>query len=419
MWKLLSYLSVPGACHGNDLCFIKGRCVPETRQSSEPYSPWILVENSGHIFSAECTCVAGNGSCKHVVALLFGIIDHVISMEDRSTIGVTDTAAYWDKPRKVCRPIAVNDLDIRFDMNLPDKARPSVDSGYLPLKSATLDQRAIEKGIMKVLKQSQTAAVALYTLSDSDSESDVSMLVEDTPLNIIELLAKHGQENLSIEDSYINQVRELTWGQSNNLMWHYQRKCRLTASNFYSAFHYRGNSTENYIVKSILGKYQFTSKSVEYGKSQEPVARGKYIEYMSSRHPSFQCSETGIFVYKDFPYLAASPDGVTECKCCGKGLLEIKCPFSFQNEISQVAMSKNSSCISAHGKYELKKKLSSPYYVQMLGQMAIGNFSFCDFVLYTKKDIHVERVHYSSADWELLSDKLKSFYTCFVLPNLV
>lgn len=304
-------------------------------------------------------------------------------------------------------------------MNLPDKARPSVDSGYLPLKSATLDQRAIEKGIMKVLKQSQTAAVALYTLSDSDSESDVSMLVEDTPLNIIELLAKHGQENLSIEDSYINQVRELTWGQSNNLMWHYQRKGRLTASNFYSAFHYRGNSTENYIVKSILGKYQFTSKSVEYGKSQEPVARGKYIEYMSSRHPSFQCSETGIFVYKDFPYLAASPDGVTECKCCGKGLLEIKCPFSFQNEISQVAMSKNSSCISAHGKYELKKNLSSPYYVQMLGQMAIGNFSFCDFVLYTKKDIHVERVHYSSADWELLSDKLKSFYTCFVLPNLV
>ncbi|XP_055997434.1 uncharacterized protein LOC125669461 [Ostrea edulis] len=145
MWKLLSYLSVPGACHGNDLCFIKGRCVPETRQSSEPYSPWILVENSGHIFSAECTCVAGDGSCKHVVALLFGIIDHVISMEDRSTIGVTDTAAYWDKPRKVCRPIAVNDLDIRFDMNLPDKARPSVDSGYLPLKSATLDQRAIER----------------------------------------------------------------------------------------------------------------------------------------------------------------------------------------------------------------------------------------------------------------------------------
>ena len=237
-------------------------------------------------------------------------------------------------------------------MKIPDKPRPSEESGYLPLKPTSLDQKAIEKSIFKVLKDSQTPAVALYTLSDSeDSETDVARLVEDTPLNIIELLAKHGQENLRIDDTYIHKVEELTRGQSANLMWNYQRKGRLTASNFYSAFHYRGNSTDNYIVKSILGKYQFTSKSVEYGKAQEPVASRKYIDYMSSRHTSFQCSETGILVYKDFPYFAASPDGITECKCCGRGLLEIKCPFSLQHEISQVAMSKNSSCILVDGKY--------------------------------------------------------------------
>ncbi|XP_022298918.2 uncharacterized protein LOC111107831 isoform X1 [Crassostrea virginica] len=405
---------------GDGLCYIKGKCVPETKQSSSPYCPWILVENTGHIISAECTCVAGDGSCKHVVALLFGLADHVVSMEDRTVIGVTDAESYWNKPRKVSRPVAAHDLDIRSDMKIPDKPRPSEESGYLPLNPTSLDQKAIEKSIFKVLKDSQTPAVALYTLSDSeDSETDVARLVEDTPLNIIELLAKHGQENLRIDDTYIHKVEELTRGQSANLMWNYQRKGRLTASNFYSAFHYRGNSTDNYIVKSILGKYQFTSKSVEYGKAQEPVASRKYIDYMSSRHTSFQCSETGILVYKDFPYFAASPDGITECKCCGRGLLEIKCPFSLQHEISQVAMSKNSSCILVDGKYELKKNLSSPYYVQMLGQMAIGHFSFCDFVLYTQKDIYVERIQYSSADWELLSDNLKRFYTHYVLPNIV
>lgn len=99
----------------------------------------------------------------------------------------------------------------------------------------------------------------------------MSMLVEDTPLNIIDLLAKHGQDNLSVDHTYIHEVKELTRGQSANLMWQYQRKGRLTASNFYSAFHYRSTSTDNYIVKNIMGKYQFTSKSVEYGKSQEPV----------------------------------------------------------------------------------------------------------------------------------------------------
>lgn len=299
---------------GDGLFFIKGKCVPETKQSCSPYCPWILLEEAGHVVSAECTCIAADGSCKHVIALLFGLADHVVTMEDRTTIGVTDAAAYWDKPRKVSRPVVAHELDIRSDMHTPDKARPSEDSGYLPLRSRTLDQRAIQKGLVKVLKDSQTAAVALYTLSDfDDSESDMSMLVEDTPLNISDLLAKHVQENLSVDHTYIHEVKELTRGQSANLMWQYQRKGRLTASNFYSAFHYRGTSTDNYIVKNFMGKYKFTSKSVECGKSQEPVARGKYIEYMASRHTSFHCSETGIFVYKDFPYLAASPDGVTEC----------------------------------------------------------------------------------------------------------
>lgn len=130
-----------------------------------------------------------------------------------------------------------------------------------------------------------------------DSESDVSMLVDDTPLNIINLFAKHCQEYLSVDQTYIYEVNELTQGQSANLMWLYKRKGRLTASNFYSASHYRGTTTDNYIVRIIEGKYQFISKSVEYGKSQEPVARGRYIEYMASRHSSFHCSETGILVY--------------------------------------------------------------------------------------------------------------------------
>ncbi|XP_065944675.1 uncharacterized protein [Magallana gigas] len=396
-----------------------GKCVPETRQSSDPYIPWILVEKSGHIFSAECTCVAGDGSCKHVVALSFGIIDHITSMEDRSSIGVTDTAAYWDKPRKVCRPVPVHDLDIRTVVNVPDKPRPSEDSGYLPLKSSDFDMESLEKNIVQVLKKSKTLAVALYTMSDSDDDNDMSMCIEDTPKNIIDLVAMLGQENVKVDDSYVKKVNEFTKGQSINLMWQYQRKGRLTASNFFKAYHYRGDKADNYIVRSIMGQYNFTSKSVEYGKINESVAREKYVDHMTCFHPSFKCSETGIFVFKDFPFLAASPDGISECKCCGKGLVEIKCPYSSQNETCQVAMSKNSSCAIVNGNYVLKKSISSSYYVQMLGQMAVCKLSYCDFVLYTQKDIYVERVNFSQADWELLFEKLKSFYVQYVLPKLV
>jgi len=35
----------------------------------------------------------------------------------------------------------------------------------------------------------------------------------------------------------------------------------------------------------------------------------------------------GLFVNTDFPHLGASPDGLIPCKCCGEGLLQIKCPY--------------------------------------------------------------------------------------------
>lgn len=44
----------------------------------------------------------------------FGLADHVVTMQDKTTIGVTDAAAYLDKPRKVSRPVEANDLDIRL-----------------------------------------------------------------------------------------------------------------------------------------------------------------------------------------------------------------------------------------------------------------------------------------------------------------
>lgn len=44
----------------------------------------------------------------------FGLADHVVTMQDKTTIGVTDAAAYLDKPRKVSRHVEANDLDIRL-----------------------------------------------------------------------------------------------------------------------------------------------------------------------------------------------------------------------------------------------------------------------------------------------------------------
>ena len=31
--------------------------------------------------------------------------------------------------------------------------------------------------------------------------------------------------------------------------------------------------------------------------------------------------------------MGASPDGIVQCDCCGKGVVEIKCPFSCRDKM--------------------------------------------------------------------------------------
>lgn len=38
----------------------------------------------------------------------------------------------------------------------------------------------------------------------------------------------------------------------------------------------------------------------------------------------------------DHPHLAASPDGVWSCSCCGSGTLEIKCPFKYKDSLDGI-----------------------------------------------------------------------------------
>lgn len=41
-----------------DFSYIKEFCVPETRQSADPYVNWVLVHKDGWIRSGGCTCMA-------------------------------------------------------------------------------------------------------------------------------------------------------------------------------------------------------------------------------------------------------------------------------------------------------------------------------------------------------------------------
>ena len=66
-----------------------------------------------------------------------------------------------------------------------------------------------------------------------------------------------------------------------------------------------------------------------------------------------------------------------------------------------------------------KLKHTHNYYYQVQGQLAITGRLWCDFIIYTAKDICVERILFDSEFWSSMEAKLVDFYINCVLPLIV
>lgn len=68
-------------------------------------------------------------------------------------------------------------------------------------------------------------------------------------------------------------------------------------------------------------------KALKYGREMVPIACETYKSYMKKGHKNVVFSNCGIFIDSVRPYLAASPDLIVSCSCCGDGVAEFKCPM--------------------------------------------------------------------------------------------
>ncbi len=128
----------------------------------------------------------------------------------------------------------------------------------------------------------------------------------------------------------------------------------------------------------------------------------------------------GRFVSIDEPWLAASPDGViVNCKDSNiVGLLEVKCPFSAKSKtISEVACKSATFFLeSADESCQLKHRHN--YYFQIQCQLFCVNCEWCDLVVKTEMDVHIERIYRDKKWWSLQLDKLRTFYFDSLLAEL-
>ena len=151
--------------------------------------------------------------------------------------------------------------------------------------------------------------------------------------------------------------------------------------------------------------------ATNYGKESEEIAFECYVEQMKHIHEGFEASTTGLHINEKFPFLGASPDGLTKCSCCTEklGLLEIKCPKSCEKKsLATYLIKKNGPFKDG----QINKK--HDYYFQM--QMTVTERSF--FVWTSVETTHV-CVQRDETFCKQLETKLEKVFLQQILPELV
>ena len=157
---------------------------------------------------------------------------------------------------------------------------------------------------------------------------------------------------------------------------------------------------KNYLRRHVWGQDRVTAFYMDRGINMEKEARSDYED-----HTKYNVSQTGLWVSKDTPVLACSPDGIVDDHS-SKGILEIKVLKIFQkrspkeliSEYNKSAADKKSiqsQCfliVISGDKLILKE--THAYFYQIQHQLLVTGLSWCDFVLWSPKgDISIQRIN--------------------------
>lgn len=166
------------------------------------------------------------------------------------------------------------------------------------------------------------------------------------------------------------------------------RKLRLTASRFGQVINRRVDVYPSAILKSFFSQREICSPSIAWGIDMKETAVLAY-ETMTR----LKTQPAGLFINPKYCWLGVTPDRLVydPSEENSNGLVEIKCPYTFRNSRLTDVELKRSFCSIVDDKISLKR--SHAYFYQVLGQMAIAQYSWCDFVVWTTKNIKKERVY--------------------------
>ncbi|KAJ1520333.1 hypothetical protein ONE63_004531 [Megalurothrips usitatus] len=328
-------------CHpvSHDKVLVLGKIKHSFRLNEPPARAWTLAETSGVILAGWCSCVAGR--------------------------------ALRDVPY-----IPVN----QYDLSTPEAKRKRL------LREAESDEDADDPPPRRTTETERENAMVLTTEEVEELLGRVK--VSDVNCALLRVSSQHSEEPSRVEDD-------------------------LPPS--FSTFYDEKFTTMTYeeLLKECEKKFmeikltddeshRIRMATVENGKKKEPLAREAYTLEMRKTHANFRVKEVGYFNIPQFVYLGASPDGLTKCDCCGKGMVEIKTRKRASNEIEERHM----------------KQMQQ----QMLIVATLCDLQevYCDYTIYRDhQPLYIERVYPDKSIQRKITEDGKERFIRLILPELL
>ena len=241
-------------------------------------------------------------------------------------------------------------------------------------------------------------------------------------LNICETVS------IQVTDETAEALEKETRLQSKSNLWYKHRAGRVTSSCMKAVCHTNVANPAQSLVKSICYPQElaFSSKQTDWGQKYEKVAREQYLKSQRPRHANIlEVTDSGIVINPKWPFIGASPDGIVDCYCCGKGVLEIKYPYSHRHESIEAAASNDPNFCLKKDEDLLYLDHKHAYYYQVQTQMFVCNVDYCDFCVCTFPESvdefspYVERIFRDIEFWEDCVEKAKHFFTVCLLPEIL
>lgn len=179
-------------------------------------------------------------------------------------------------------------------------------------------------------------------------------------------------------------------------LWQEIRKNRITASNVGSIAKTRNITSADKWKKPVDISYV---PAIRWGVLHECDAIEAYKT--ATGNTVQQC---GIFISPVHDWLAGTPDGVVQEREV-TGIIETKCPYSIRDYKPEDCFKK---LVFLHNDGTLRK--THNYYYQIQIQLHATGYNWCDFVVWTLKGVHIQRITRDESFLAQLLPKLHSIH---------